>query len=92
MLLDGRTFDFGYVYDGWKGYAFLLQNLISAKKSDFASHSLRERNLPKNIMLLLLTCMQSSTDKLSFGAAVFTAAFFILRIYTLYKYKLYVLL
>lgn len=37
MLLDGRTFDFGYIYDGWKGYAFLLQDLLSTKSTNFAS-------------------------------------------------------
>jgi hypothetical protein len=48
MLLDGRTFDFGYVYDGWKGYAFILQDLISAKKSDFASaYASREKSADK---------------------------------------------
>ena len=48
MLLDGRTFDFGYVYDGWKGYAFILQNLISAKKSDFASAFASEKSATKH--------------------------------------------
>ena len=48
ILLDGRTFDFGYVYDGWKGYAFILQDLISAKKSDFASaYASREKSADK---------------------------------------------
>ncbi len=37
MVLDGRTFDFGYIYDGFKGYAFLLQDLISTKSTNFAS-------------------------------------------------------
>lgn len=37
MLLAARTFDFGYIYDGWKGYAFILQNLTSSNSKDFAS-------------------------------------------------------
>ncbi|MDD4772167.1 MAG: hypothetical protein PHZ09_00990 [Eubacteriales bacterium] len=37
MVLDGRTFDFGYVYDGWQGVAFLLQNLTSTNSKDYAS-------------------------------------------------------
>ena len=37
MVLDARTFDFGYVYDGWQGVAFLLQNLTSANSRDYAS-------------------------------------------------------
>jgi hypothetical protein len=36
-LLAGRTFDFGYVYDGWQGLAFMLQNLTSNKSKDYAS-------------------------------------------------------
>ncbi len=48
MLLDGRTFDFGYVYDGWKGYAFILQDLISSKKPDFASaYAKKEKSATK---------------------------------------------
>lgn len=37
MVLDGRTFDFGYVYDGWQGLAFMMQNLTSRKSKDYAS-------------------------------------------------------
>lgn len=37
MLLAARTFDFGYVYDGWQGYAFILQDLTSTNSKDFAS-------------------------------------------------------
>ncbi|MCR5263553.1 MAG: hypothetical protein K6D94_06745 [Clostridiales bacterium] len=48
MLLDGRYFDFGYVYDGWKGYAFILQDLISSKKADFASaYAKKEKSATK---------------------------------------------
>jgi ABC-type glycerol-3-phosphate transport system substrate-binding protein len=37
MLLDGRTFDFGYIYDNWQGYAFFMQDLISAKSDGISS-------------------------------------------------------
>ncbi|MCL2098856.1 MAG: hypothetical protein FWH24_00275 [Oscillospiraceae bacterium] len=37
MILEGRYFDFGYIYDGWKGAAFLLQDLLSSQRRDFAS-------------------------------------------------------
>ncbi|MCL2519132.1 MAG: hypothetical protein FWF15_11265, partial [Oscillospiraceae bacterium] len=37
MILAGRYFDFGYVYDGWQGVAFLIQQLLSVKKSDYMS-------------------------------------------------------
>ena len=37
-LLANRFFDFGYVYDGWKGASFWLEGLIQNKKTDFESH------------------------------------------------------
>ncbi|MGN1127564.1 MAG: hypothetical protein ACI4T6_01265 [Candidatus Flemingiibacterium sp.] len=39
MIVDSRVFDFGFVYDGWKGFGFYLQNIINGTKSDnFASY------------------------------------------------------
>ena len=38
LVLSVRTFDFGYMYDGWNGMAFYLQNLLSAKNTNFASY------------------------------------------------------
>ncbi|NLB16176.1 MAG: hypothetical protein GX827_05125 [Clostridiales bacterium] len=37
MLIANRFFDFGYVYDGWKGGSFWIQNLIAAKQTEFES-------------------------------------------------------
>lgn len=37
LILDGRCFDFGYIYDGWQGVAFLLQDCISNKSADYTS-------------------------------------------------------
>jgi len=37
QILAGRVFDFGYIYDGWQGYAFLLQDLTSSRSKNFAS-------------------------------------------------------
>ena len=44
MIVDSRVFDFGFVYDGWKGFGFYLENIINSTKSDnfasyYASHS-----------------------------------------------------
>jgi hypothetical protein len=36
-ILDGRVFDFGYVYGGW-GSAFWIQYLMEAQSNDIASH------------------------------------------------------
>lgn len=38
MILDGRAFDFGYFYDNWTGFAFMLQDLMQKKSKDFASY------------------------------------------------------
>lgn len=39
MVVDNRVFDFGYVYDGWKGMSFYIQYLIGDQKSkDFESY------------------------------------------------------
>ena len=39
LIVDSRIFDFGYVYDGWKGCSFYFQYLIGdAKSSDFESY------------------------------------------------------
>ena len=39
MIVDSRVFDFGFVYDGWKGFGFYLQNIINgSQSSDFASY------------------------------------------------------
>jgi hypothetical protein len=37
IVMAGRTFDFGYMYDGWNGMAFYLQTLMSSKSTNFAS-------------------------------------------------------
>ena len=36
-ILDGRYFDFGYMYDGFQGFAFMLDNMFYAKNFNFVS-------------------------------------------------------
>lgn len=39
LILSGRVFDFGFLYDGWNGMAFYLQNMFyNSKTKDFASY------------------------------------------------------
>ena len=57
-LLDGRVFDFGYVYDDRKGYAFYMWDLISVNNPNVASHFEKvqrsaERQLEKTINFFL---------------------------------------
>ena len=37
-IKTGVLFDFGFIYDGWSGFAFWLSNILQTKKSDFASY------------------------------------------------------
>ena len=37
MIVNARVFDMGYVYDGWKGASFLIQNMVRDSGSNFAS-------------------------------------------------------
>ena len=37
QVLAGRTFDFGYMYDGWNGMAFYLQTMLTQRNTNFAS-------------------------------------------------------
>lgn len=38
LILAGRVYTFGYIYDDWKGMQWALQVLVNTKKSDFASY------------------------------------------------------
>lgn len=44
LILAGCTFDFGYFYDNWVGFAFMLQDMMRAKSSDFASYFATREN------------------------------------------------
>ena len=37
IIIDGRVFDFGYVYDGFQGYSFTIQRMMQAKNNNFMS-------------------------------------------------------
>ena len=37
LIIDGRTFDFGYIYDGWAGFSFLLQEMMGKANTNFES-------------------------------------------------------
>lgn len=37
-IMMKRVFDFGYTYDGWKGFSFVLENLVKQKNGNFASY------------------------------------------------------
>lgn len=37
MIVGSRVFDFGFIYDNWKGASFLLQDLVLKNNSDFQS-------------------------------------------------------
>ena len=37
IIINGRTFDFGYIYDGWQGFSFTLQKMIANGDNNFES-------------------------------------------------------
>lgn len=37
MIVNSRVFDFGFVYDGWKGAAFVLGGLVNDPYTEFSS-------------------------------------------------------
>jgi hypothetical protein len=38
LIIEGTQFDFGSVYDNWKGFAFMLQQMMKAANSNFTSY------------------------------------------------------
>ena len=38
LILDGRVYTFGYMYDNWKGMQWTITNLMSQKSKDYASY------------------------------------------------------
>ena len=47
LIMETRAFDFGYVYNGWSGASFWMQNLIQNQDSDWVSFY--EKNSPSVI-------------------------------------------
>ncbi len=49
LIVDARVFDFGYVYDAWKGSSFFLEQLVGASNSNFASfYAKKEKTVTKH--------------------------------------------
>ncbi|MBR5459934.1 MAG: hypothetical protein IKV53_03630 [Clostridia bacterium] len=38
IIINGRTFDFGYIYDNWQGYSFTLEFMMRDGMSNFESY------------------------------------------------------
>ena len=48
QIINSRIFDFGYVYDGWEGPCFLLENLVRGKNTNFESeYAKKEKTINK---------------------------------------------
>ncbi len=37
IIIAGRTFDFGYIYDGWQGFGFMLETMMGKGDTNFES-------------------------------------------------------
>ena len=38
ILIDGRIYDFGYIYDGWQGFGFMIGAMMNDGNSNFESY------------------------------------------------------
>ncbi len=38
IIMDSRMFEFGYIYDGWYGFGWTLQNLVESENPNFESY------------------------------------------------------
>ena len=48
LIMKGRMFDFGYVYNGWDGASFLLSEFVANKNTDFEStYAAKEKTIQK---------------------------------------------
>jgi hypothetical protein len=49
LIVNARVFDFGYVYDAWKGASFIIQELVGNNKNTFeSSYSKKEKSITKH--------------------------------------------
>ena len=42
MVIDGRVYDFGYIYGGFEGFGFMLGSLMSSHSNNFESYYARQ--------------------------------------------------
>ena len=48
LIVNARVFDFGYVYDAWKGASFIIQEMVGSNKNTFESYyAKREKSVLK---------------------------------------------
>ena len=38
LIINGRVYDFGFIYDGWKGFSFTLETLMKKGNNNFESY------------------------------------------------------
>ncbi len=44
MIIDGRMYEFGYLYDGFQGFAFMLSGMFTSGQSNFESYYAKKYN------------------------------------------------
>ena len=47
IVLDQRYFDFGFVYDNWQGFAFMLQTMMGQGNNNFQSYYTRQHPMAR---------------------------------------------
>jgi hypothetical protein len=48
IISDGTIYDFGYFYDNWTGFAFMMQDLMRDRSNNFASYYESRLNAAQN--------------------------------------------
>lgn len=48
IVLAGRVYTFGYMYDNWQGMQWTLTNMMGAKNKDYASYYARQEKAAEN--------------------------------------------
>ena len=38
MVIDGRVYDFGYIYDNFQGFGFMLGTILASHSNNFESY------------------------------------------------------
>ncbi len=59
LILDGRVYTFGYIYDDWNGMQWTLRKLMDAKSKDYASYYASQLSSAQNQLQKVLDAFEA---------------------------------
>lgn len=62
FVVQKRMFDFGYVFDGWKGYGFILEKMIKDRNPNFASEYASTQSAVADYYDSVLECFAAEAE------------------------------